>query len=218
MSKYNHTKSKIKSNNFDSIAFIYDWLGFLVFGKSLQSAQATFFDHIPNSAEVLILGGGTGHILNQLEMLNKSLNVYYVEASQKMISKAERRGPFKNLSIYYENVRHDQIEDRNYDVVITAFFLDVFESQKLPNEIQRIWNWVDRDGIWLFTDFVKTKVAWQKWLIQFMHFFFKLTTNLEGKELQDFHHHFEAQKLKVVVERRFFYGMIGSCVLKANQP
>ncbi|MEP5106138.1 MAG: methyltransferase type 12, partial [Ekhidna sp.] len=63
-------------NDFDFVAPIYDRLSKLVFGKSLIKAQAYHLKVIGDKDRVLILGGGTGKLL---EFIPKSGELDFVE-------------------------------------------------------------------------------------------------------------------------------------------
>ncbi|HEY9047693.1 MAG TPA: class I SAM-dependent methyltransferase, partial [Ohtaekwangia sp.] len=70
--------------SFDSIAPVYDMLSRIVFGRSMVKSQRHFLKYIPAEASVLILGGGTGWIIQELFAVNNTCTIVYVEASQKM--------------------------------------------------------------------------------------------------------------------------------------
>jgi ubiquinone/menaquinone biosynthesis C-methylase UbiE len=53
-------------NNYDRIARIYDKLSRMVFGKSIVRAQQSILPFITTPARMLIVGGGTGWILEEI--------------------------------------------------------------------------------------------------------------------------------------------------------
>lgn len=200
-------------NDFNRVAWIYDRLGKLVFGKSINQAQTAFLKEIPNNARVLIVGGGTGWILKALDELNKPFNVVFVDLSVKMIQKAEERLPFKNLQVTFKAESYEnQLGD--FDVIITNFFLDVFSEEHLPLVIASLKFRLRNKGIWLVTDFEKDAGWWQDILISIMYIFFKLTVNLEGKRLLDYSHWLKNNDLNEISSRKFHHGMIKSSVYK----
>ena len=73
-------------NDFDGIASIYNGLKRLMFGNILDRIVADSMKSIPASSSVLIIGGGTGEILNYLP---ENCKVDYIEKSGKMIRKAK---------------------------------------------------------------------------------------------------------------------------------
>ena len=52
--------------NYNNIAWIYDWLAKVVFGRKQELASRAFLRIIPNDAKILVIGGGTGKIINYL--------------------------------------------------------------------------------------------------------------------------------------------------------
>ena len=77
--------------NYNHLAWIYDWLAKIVFGNNQEIAKQAFLTHIPDKAKVLIVGGGTGKIIDYLRDLNKQLVVDFVEPSANMMIRAKKR-------------------------------------------------------------------------------------------------------------------------------
>jgi ubiquinone/menaquinone biosynthesis C-methylase UbiE len=75
-------------SNYDNSAWFYDRLSRIILGKALIRAQTTFLPYLslPNS-KVLIAGGGTGWILEEIAKVHPSgLHITYVELSEKMMA------------------------------------------------------------------------------------------------------------------------------------
>ena len=77
--------------DFNWIAPLYDPLARVVFGWRLQRAQTVFLDQIPAGAVILIVGGGTGWLLEQVLTHWQPRRVIYLEASARMLERASRR-------------------------------------------------------------------------------------------------------------------------------
>jgi len=192
------------TNNFNFIAPVYDGLAWLVFGKSIRASQLTFTSKIKEGDKILILGGGSGWILNELDQLDLSIKVEYVEASSRMIELAKSKGPYGNLEVSYV-LSETYMAKQQFDVVITAFFLDVFNQNSLDQWMTNIDEMLKSDGVWLQTDFVRGQRFWQKFLLKAMYSFFKLTCSLQGSKLQDFDKYF--QQLGFFKQQsKFYYG------------
>lgn len=162
---------------------------------------------------MLILGGGTGVILDELEQLALSLKVTYVEPSSAMMKKAKSRACFKYINVEYIHARHDAVLHMEpFDVVITNFFLDIFRKEQLPAVIRDISTILKAHGIWLVTDFAITDKKWQQTLIRVMYWCFRVTARLEGNQLLNFTAYFKNIKFIATKERRFYHGMISSAV------
>ena len=81
----------MSQSNFNLIAPVYDFLAKMVFGSHLKKAQTIFLNQIKEGDRVLVVGGGTGWILEELNQLNKPIKVVYVEPSTKMMSLSKAR-------------------------------------------------------------------------------------------------------------------------------
>ena len=112
-------------NGFNTIAKIYDTLAKIVFGRVIKKAQLHFLNEIPIEAKVLILGGGTGWILNSILKIRPAVEVWYIEASTKMISIAKKKVVgFNNIHFIHGTEQNIPV-DQHYDVVITNFYFDL---------------------------------------------------------------------------------------------
>src|SRR6187402_1340927 len=74
-----------RMNGFDRLAPVYDKLAGLVFGKAIVDAQLVFLDRVRAGDRILILGGGTGWLLEKLLRKQPVCEVWYVESSSRMI-------------------------------------------------------------------------------------------------------------------------------------
>jgi len=78
--------------NFNNSAWFYDPLSRVVYGKALVNAQSWLLNYIPKKANVLIVGGGTGWILEELTRIHPDdLTITYVEIAANMIALSEKR-------------------------------------------------------------------------------------------------------------------------------
>ena len=176
------------SNNFNTIAPVYDFLAKMVFGRSLERAQAAFLSDLETKvkakAKVLIVGGGTGKVLELLPE-GLDLQIDYVEMSKGMLERAKGRVSKGNhVQLICEDVRKVKGQ---YDFVITNFFLDCFSSKDLGTILSHLKGLLDSGGKLFVTDFYPTNVWHQKLLIQSMHVFFKIASRLKANELINIH-------------------------------
>ena len=167
-------------NNFNLIAPVYDALARLIFKDSLILAQKAFLDKISASDSVLILGGGSGEIL---EYIPKCKKVTFLDKSKKMLSKAEKRTARK-VSFVMVDFLIDSL-DGTFDVVICPFFLDCFNRSNLRLAVSKCKEILKDDGIFIVCDFQATHS--NKLLLIIMHLFFRLFTNLESSRLKNIH-------------------------------
>jgi len=199
-------------NNFDRIAGIYDFLAQLVFGPAIRQSQIDNLRYLNKKDRVLILGGGTGWILEEIDKLKITFYVTYVDSSQVMISKSKQRDYGDQINIDFICGDENYIPQGKYDVIITNFFLDVFDEKRLSSIILLLKDKLNFNGTWLFTDFVNSSQLYHKFLLSIMFWFFRITTKLESHSLPDFNKYFKDQGFKKVTSEHYFNGMIQSAV------
>jgi len=172
--------------NFDLIAGFYDRLAKVVFGKQWDFVQKAPVKFLENKRKVLIVGGGTGELLENL----MDQDVTYLEISERMIQQAKKR----NIAAKVEFVTGDYLlwnSNKRFDAVVMPFFLDCFKEERLQRAINRTKEFLVPGGELIITDFQHT-VWWKNVLVKLMYLFFRLTSQLEGDRLLDF----EARILK----------------------
>jgi ubiquinone/menaquinone biosynthesis C-methylase UbiE len=177
------------TGNFDLVAPVYDALASVVFGQRLQRAQLVWLNEIPAGATVLIIGGGTGQLLEPLLNQCQPSRVLYLETSARMLARASQRMVRHGLLGTVEFRLGDETtlqDDEPFDVIITPFLLDLFTGTTLRTRlIPRLLAILKPAGLWLVTDFVNTSVWWQKALLWSMIRFFQLTASIETQQLTD---------------------------------
>ena len=203
-------------NNFNLIAPVYDALAKLVFGNKLKRAQCHFLHLIPQDSNVLIVGGGTGWILDEIFKTGFRGSVTYLEASTKMIKMTEKRlQPDWNVTLICGNER--AIPQEFYDAIITNFFLDVFSANQLKAIMVQLSDILLPNALWFCTDFKHTNSLRHKLIIWSMLRFFRLTTQLEASQLHDFAFYFNPLPVQCIVHSTFSNGLIFSSVYQ-KQP
>jgi ubiquinone/menaquinone biosynthesis C-methylase UbiE len=199
--------------NFDNSAWFYDRLSRLVYGKALVRAQVYLLQYIPAGSNILIAGGGTGWILEEIAKLHPSgLKITYVEVSARMTTLSSKRDIGKNqVTFINQPVEHlsDQIA---YDVAITPFLFDNFTEETLQTVFKHIHTRLKPDGLWLNNDFRPTGKWWQTFLLQSMILFFRIICRIEAKELPEIEKCFEKYQLKIIKRKDFFGEFILSTV------
>ncbi|HWV71292.1 MAG TPA: hypothetical protein VN040_06240, partial [Pseudosphingobacterium sp.] len=95
-------------NNYDNIASLYDFLSRLVFFKAQVKAQVELLKHIQPKSTILIVGGGSGWILEELSNLYpEGLVIHYVEISAKMLARSRKRDYKKNEVLFFRAAMED---------------------------------------------------------------------------------------------------------------
>jgi ubiquinone/menaquinone biosynthesis C-methylase UbiE len=200
------SSSGVGKGDFNGIAPLYDALAFLVFGRRLEQAQAVFLQpnarlSIPKGASVLVVGGGTGGVLEPLLLHCQPGRVVYLEKSARMLARASKRMTETALIGTVEFRLGDETmlrPDERFDVVITPFLLDLFNETALVNHfLPTLRNALADGGYWLITDFVRTGVCWQEALLWTMIRFFRLTAGIETRQLVDWQRVLEEAGLRL---------------------
>jgi ubiquinone/menaquinone biosynthesis C-methylase UbiE len=203
-------------NDYDRIAGIYDVLGRLVFGKALVQSQVELLPFIKPESNVLIVGGGTGWILEKLTDLHpQGLHITYLEASLQMIKISKRRDVKQNKVVFVHSALEQFIADQPYDFIFTGFFFDNFSKEKLPSIFTALDALLKSGGQWLFIDFHYKKGEgkwWQGWLLKTMYLFFKVACKLEGKELASMDTFFKEAGYREEYVRFYYKGFIKGVV------
>lgn len=170
--------------SFDNVAFCYDFLSGLVFGRKLARSQTALMALLPENAHILIIGGGTGKILNSLLACKQVKQIDFVEASEKMLRKASRK--CSHTAVHFVHGSENGLAASVYDVVITPYFLDLFEGKYLTSVIGKINRSLKKEGYWLYSDFYidENPPFWQNALIKFMYQFFRLFCGIQARQLQ----------------------------------
>lgn len=199
------------SRGFDLLAPVYDRLAGLVFGKAILNAQSYWLCLIPPGSRVLILGGGTGKILHYLPGV--PLKVFFLDISAGMIRKAKQRVlPSPEIKTFFICGSADSLDEKEFDVVITPFFLDLFDQKGAEEMVEEIMRMMTPEGIWLYTDFSvgKNSPHWQKLLLWLMYRFFRWVCAIPAKDSPDIVRLRNANHLVVRNKADFYRGMITS--------
>lgn len=194
-------------NQFDKIAVVYDVMAALLFGRSIRSAQRAFLHHIPPSSTVLMLGGGTGWLARELLKQRPDGRITYIEASAKMIELAKEKTNYSTQIEFIHGTEED-IPAMKFDVVITNFFLDMFQPESLSSLAAKIRQALNEDGLWIATDFVDGGKWWQRTLLRLMYWFFRTTCHIESSALPDWQKIISDQAMTCVEQQSFYAGFI----------
>lgn len=199
-------------NNYDIIAPYYDLLSRMVFFRTQVKAQIDQLAIIPAYSNILIVGGGTGWILEELAKIhNSGLTITYVEISEKMLNLSKKRDVKENKVNYVHAPAEDFKTDVQYNVILTAFLFDNFGEDR----IQRVFNQLNQmlrpNGYWLFCDFYYTETAGKKWqwyLLKTMYLFFNKISQVEAKSLINTEQLFESCHFAQIKTAYYYSGFI----------
>jgi len=203
--------------SFDRVAPFYRSLERLVFGDQLQEARVAFVSEIPTSCRVLIVGEGDGRFLAEFVRQYPEAEIDCVEASARMIALARSRlGAAHKVNFVRADLRQFSLEKDCYDLIVTHFFLDCFTGAALHEVVQRLADAANAAAVWLLADFRLPENGWQRvharvW-IRAMYLFFRLTSGLKTRRLDDPAPSLRENRFACDRERRSCFGMIQSSV------
>lgn len=200
----------MRLNRFNSIAPYYDRLAALVFGKSIRRAQTHYLDQVSPKARVLVLGGGTGWWLKELQEKNPQCEIWFIEASSEMLAKAKANSIKEMHTIHGTEA---DIPPLQFDAVITYFFLDLFDDTTIRNVINRIKNSLKADGIWLVSDFRNEKL-WHRIMLLLMYSFFRTIGAVQSRRLIDWNKTLLDFRFELRHKKYFFGQFITSCIYR----
>ncbi|WP_295675156.1 bifunctional 2-polyprenyl-6-hydroxyphenol methylase/3-demethylubiquinol 3-O-methyltransferase UbiG [uncultured Mucilaginibacter sp.] len=201
--------------NYNNSAWFYDRLSRLVYGKALIKAQVYLLRFIPPNSNILIVGGGTGWILDEIVNIHPSgLQITYVEIAPKMMALSKKRKAGNNRVIFINEAIEDVRLLPDFDVIITPFLFDNFTEQTFKQVFNHIHSFLKPGGLWLNCDFQLKGKWWQKGLLKSMFLFFRMICDIEASALPDVNNQFNQCGYKAIASQTFFGEFIISQVYK----
>jgi len=196
---------------FNHVAKYYDFLAQVVFWGAIKRSQIKNLQSLDGAKSILILGGGTGWLLDEIWKKNRNAHITYIEKSSKMIARAQQR-TFAGEVIFHNADFLDTQSTQIYDTIICNYFLDVFIESDLKIVVQKIKKQLKVGGKILFTDFVagKNHNIIKQTLIKTMYLFFKCTKALNNTTLPNYDTAFANIGLVCTNEEKYFFNMIAS--------
>jgi ubiquinone/menaquinone biosynthesis C-methylase UbiE len=201
-------------NNYDRTAIFYDFLSRMVFSRAQLNAQIDQLPFIPAGSKILIAGGGTGWILEELaKSQNGGLDITYVEISGKMLAKSKTRNIGANKVTFVQSSMESFVTTKEFDVVQTAFLFDNFSKSRIRQVFLKLDQLLKPGGLWLLSDFnynPNKSPLWQRLLLKTMYLFFRILSNVEAKSLSDVMPCFEAGKYQLITQEQYYRNFIQS--------
>ncbi len=201
--------------HYDRTTWFYEWLSKLVFGNAQIKAQEHFLHLIEPHSSILIVGGGTGQILESLTKVHPdTLQITYVEASANMIALSKKRHTGSNEVTFVHAYMEDVDPARYFDVVLTGFLFDNFTQQGAQRIFSVINGHLKPAALWIDTDFQLTGPLWQKIMLKSMYIFFKLMRAVEVMGLPDTAKLFAQYGYTLQDDKGFYGEFINSRIFK----
>jgi ubiquinone/menaquinone biosynthesis C-methylase UbiE len=207
-------------NNYDKTASFYDFLSRLVFFRSQVDAQIAQLKYIPAGSRILIVGGGTGWILEELTKIhNESLEISFVEISGKMLAKAKKRNVGMNKVAFVHSGIESFTTKDPFDVVQTAFLFDNFSKPRIIQVFHQLNDLLKPGGLWLFSDFryqEEKTTLWQAMILKIMYLFFRTISNVEAETLSDMMPYFHAKGYHLIAQEHYYQNFIQSNIFQKS--
>ena len=201
-------------SDFDKIAPYYDRLARLVYGKHIVHAQTHHLKSIPASSKIVILGGGTGWIISEVLKATHNCQIWYIEASRKMLQMATENCDNDQVR-FIRGTENDLPVGITFDVIITGFYLDLFTDHSIAKVIQHISRSLHPQGRWLVTDFV-INTYWHRVLCWCMYRFFRWYCTIDATRLPPWEDTMRQIGFRAEKERNFYLGFIKSVLYKQD--
>jgi ubiquinone/menaquinone biosynthesis C-methylase UbiE len=205
-------------NNYDRTAIFYDFLSRMVFSRAQLNAQIDQLQFIPAGSKILIAGGGTGWILEELaKSQNRGLDITYVEISGKMLAKSKTRNIGANKVTFVQSSMESFVTTEEFNVVQTAFLFDNFSKSRIRQVFLKLDQLLKPGGLWLLSDFnynPNKSPIWQRLLLKTMYLFFRILSNVEAKNLSDVMPCFEAGKYQLITQEQYYRNFIQSKIFQ----
>lgn len=193
------------SANYNNSAWFYDKLSRLVYGKALINAQVYLLQFIPPNANILIVGGGTGWILEEISRIQPSgLSITYVEVAPKMMSLSKKRNAGDNQVKFINDAIENVVLPDGFDVTITPFLFDNFTGDTFHKIFRHIDSHLKPESLWLNCDFQLSGKWWQWVLLKSMFLFFKIICGIEASNLPEIKKEFESTGSEIITRKTFF--------------
>jgi SAM-dependent methyltransferase len=128
-------------NNYDRIANYYDRIHHLFFGQAEIVAQVELLDYVRPGDRLLIVGGGTGWILERIAAVFPSgLTITYIESSVRMMALTKARNWGGNDVTFVSGVVEDWVSgEGEFDCILTGFFFDNFPEEHAVRIVEQLW-------------------------------------------------------------------------------
>lgn len=172
--------------NCDAIARWYRWLEYLGFGRALERRRNAFLHRIADARRALVVGEGDGRFLANLLPLmfaTPGASVDYVDVSARMLELARSRAGDRPNYILGDALTIP-LPSREYDLIVTHFFLDCFNAPDAQRVIERLSASARDDARWVVSEFRES--GWfASVVIRGLYLFFRIATGLRVTRLID---------------------------------
>ena len=193
--------------SYDRLAKYYDFLSRIVFFKAQVRAQVEHLIYLKDCKNLLIVGGGTGWILKELNRLSNPINITFVETSAKMIQLAQKETTHHHIEFIHQDIEKFNTNIK-FDSVLTPFLFDNFDDSKANKVFLHIDRLLLGKAFWVYTDFRLDGKWWQSLLLKIMHLFFSLIKVVNVTTLPEMENAFTSNGYNLKTGKYYYGGFI----------
>lgn len=182
--------------NCDPIARLYRWIEYAAFGPVLQRMRLCWLRELRSAKRVLLLGDGDGRFLSQFVSTYPAAEVHYIDSSARMLDLARKRIREATLEnsghviFTLGNALSTALPGRDYDLVVSHFFLDCFDEPGLAQLADHVGPHLAPNVSWVVSDFSEPRDGLMgpvfRFYLRLMFRFFRYTSGLETRRLADY--------------------------------
>lgn len=199
------------AKGFGRLAPLYDHMAALVYGRAIRRAQTHFLPTV-QPTQALVLGGGTGWIMQEMRKAWPQAHLTYIDIAPRMVSKATAKlGSDPNAHFICGRIQ-DLPPHQQFDTILTPFIFDLFQGPALTDIMTTTLSHLSPLGTWIMTDFRKVPAGPMRYisraLLWLMYRFFRLTCHIQATDLPDLEAHARSLGFHLQAHHHTYQGMI----------
>ena len=206
--------------NFNRVAPYFRRLENIVFKNQMQRCRTAHLAVLPSVKKAALVGEGDGQFLIEFLKQCDCEQVHYIDSSLTMLELARTRvqeyssDVLSRIEFYHLDLTIEAMPDQDYDLVVTNFFLDVFNEQSLNESISKVAASCKRNAIWLYADFqisggLLQRIRAMVWM-KVMYAFFRIVAQIQAQSLIDPSTILEGHEFKLIAMTEFGRGLMRS--------
>lgn len=181
--------------SFDQLAPHYRWMEAVLAGGLIQRCRTRWLSEAGNVRTALLVGEGNGRFLESSLDALPDCEFVVVDSSPGMLAQARRRldKRLRGRRVEFQCVTLGEMDDglaidRPFDLIVTHFFLDCFNSRELPQVIRAIAAHAAPSARWLVSDFVVPPAGWRRLRAQLVlalaYGFFRIAAGVQARAIE----------------------------------
>lgn len=165
---------------------------FVFAGNKLQRCRIALLNRVTGAQNILIAGEGNGRFLVECRHRFPVARITVVDASACMLKAAHNRlaaagTDADSVEFVHSNILTWTPKVREYDLVVTHFFLDCFPAGELARVVDTLARSASRTAAWLLADFQIPARGLRRYramaIHSLMYAFFRMATRLPARAL-----------------------------------